>query len=61
MSKFTLEIDLGNDAMCLASQLANALQKVSYRIMNAGYDLEEEYVRGILDDNGNSVGSWKIG
>jgi intein-encoded DNA endonuclease-like protein len=60
MSKFTLEIELGNDALMNATQLAKALEKVSFRVMKVQYNLEEEYVRGIMDENGNTVGSWKI-
>ncbi len=60
MARFTLEIETGNDAMQNSEQLAEALRKVSNRIKTHAYSLEEELLRGIMDENGNTVGSWRI-
>ncbi len=60
MAKFTLEIELGNDAMNSASDIAGALIKVAKRIEMNNYSVESSIVRGIMDENGNSVGSWEI-
>ncbi len=51
--RFELKIDLGNDAMQGGPDVARALRKVADRIED---DLE---ARGkILDDNGNTVGTY---
>ena len=60
MSKFVLEIELGNDAMQDCQQIAGALIKVAGRLIKNQYDLNEDIVRGIVDENGNSVGFWKL-
>ncbi len=50
---FRLEIELGNDAMSAGPDVAAALRKIADRIEN---DLE---ARGkIVDDNGNTVGTY---
>lgn len=60
--KFTMEITLGNDAMRTPMDLA-------YLVLDVGNTLhdridttnpEETFHRGILDDNGNKVGFWKL-
>ena len=58
--KFTLEIELGNDAMRNSVALSDALREVSNRVLNTGYTFCEPIIRGILDSNGNTVGFWKI-
>lgn len=63
MAKFKLEIETGNDAMCTASDLSEALQRVAKRIKEADYDvvdLDSSISRGVLDLNGNTVGFWNI-
>jgi hypothetical protein len=60
MSKFVLEIELGNSGMEYASQLSKALEKVADRIYDNDYDPDAEAVRGIMDENGNTVGSWRF-
>lgn len=50
--KFTLEIEMGNEAMRSPEDVAKALRNVAHRLpgaMDAGY---------ILDENGNNVGEW---
>ena len=58
--KFSLEIEFGNDAVLTSYDLAELLSKVASRIKKNKYPLDKEEVRGIMDYNGNSVGSWEI-
>lgn len=58
--EFTLRIELGNDAMSTIANVANALMRVSRRIVMNEYSLDESMTRGIIDDNGNTVGEWSI-
>ena len=53
-AEFKLQIDLGNDAMTSADDVARALERVA-RQLRAGK------VRGnISDDNGNTVGAFAL-
>ena len=58
---FTLEIELGNDAMEQYTDIAGVLRKIARK-----FDLEstEPITRvdggKIMDSNGNSVGQWEI-
>jgi hypothetical protein len=57
MSKFTLEVELGNAAMRTAADVARALRQAAERV--------EKYLGSpvnmvIKDDNGNKVGTWRI-
>lgn len=56
--KLKLEIELGNDSMKTGSDLAAALVKVADRL--AGSRLNNNPGQKILDENGNSVGSWEV-
>ena len=60
--KFVLEIDLDNDAMQSSHALAGAISDLAERIAISGYveSVKDEIVRGVKDENGNTVGSWKI-
>jgi hypothetical protein len=62
--RFTLEIELGNDGMSTSSHLAAALNTVAKRIRANDYvrsiDSGDEVTRGVMDVNGNSVGSWTL-
>lgn len=61
MKKFTLEIELGNDAMQDCQDVAGALVKVAGRLINNEYDMNgDDITRGIRDENGNYVGMWKV-
>lgn len=51
---FTLEIELGNEAMEETSHVANALREVADRL-EGGFP-----EGGIRDLNGNTVGSYRI-
>ncbi len=56
--KFTLKIELGNDAMKYGSDLALALSDLAAKLERLPSLLGE---RGkIADLNGNTVGEWKI-
>jgi DUF917 family protein len=55
-SKFALTIDLGNAAMDSRSDIAAALTKVAKQITNVA--MSKGIVVKIMDENGNSVGSW---
>jgi len=55
MAKFTLQIELGNEAMQTPDDIADALQRTASHVQ-AGYG------NGTIRDlNGNSVGSYDIG
>jgi hypothetical protein len=61
MPKFTLEIDYGNAAMLDTAQLQDALERVAKRI---GWQdvcpIEDMPADRILDENGNTVGTYGI-
>jgi hypothetical protein len=54
MSKFKLEIEMGNDAMQDADDLAGKIEYVAVRV-RAGYTTGK-----VFDANGNSVGHWVL-
>ena len=53
MKKFTLEINMGNEAMKDELDIENALVKVS-KLIHECSDIS----RPIFDTNGNRVGKW---
>lgn len=52
---FSLEIEMGNDAMMRASDVAKALREVATTLENERTRKEGR----IRDANGNTVGSWR--
>lgn len=59
--KFTLNIELGNDMMESSLHVSNALREVADRLTDKDYPLDRPVgPRGIMDANGNLVGSWSI-
>jgi hypothetical protein len=62
--KFTLTIELGNDAMQTADDIGKALLGVGRKLRFNHSRSEEMDVfdrsGGILDENGNRVGKWSI-
>lgn len=63
---FRMHVELENDAMRTHGALAKVLQRLPTVIMEKaqardtdGFD--DEYKGVIRDDNGNKVGSWRIG
>jgi fido (protein-threonine AMPylation protein) len=67
--KFTLEIELGNDAMQTPAQIANALHDVEGRLrdthsMLRGNGISFEFtpsgIHPFRDANGNTVGKWEV-
>ena len=58
--RFTLEIELDNEAMLTSGDLARALKRVA-RIHEDAGDREHDVTGGtIRDDNGNTVGKWQV-
>jgi hypothetical protein len=58
--KFTLEIELGNDAMRTPWDVAGALSSAVMALQDNSRDLADGE-NGILRDfNGNTVGGWKV-
>lgn len=56
--KFSMNIELGNDAMQQPQELADALREVANKI--AAIDPTDTNAGGkVLDDNGNEVGTWE--
>jgi Flp pilus assembly protein TadG len=51
---FKLSIELGNDAMQTAEDVANALQDIADELASGASDGH------IRDDNGNTVGTWEL-
>lgn len=62
MNKFTLEIELGNEAMKSDADIARALRQVANRLRENKYVATVkgygDVTRGIMDRNGNTVGFW---
>lgn len=56
--KFTLEIDLGNEAMLTPSDVAGAVSTVA-KALNAR-DFHVGHTSSLMDSNGNRVGSWRL-
>jgi len=59
-NKFTLEIDLGNDAMQTPGDIGRLLVKIGNRFRD---DQDGPDVRDsgkLMDENGNSVGTWEV-
>lgn len=56
--KFTLEINLGNDAMKDSQDLAKALHRIARKIDIEGINFEAVGGGYIFDDNGNEVGTF---
>jgi len=56
MSTFTLEIQMGNDAMQGPEDVARALTKIGEALFINGLPHDEPRV--VRDDNGNRVGSF---
>lgn len=57
--KFTLEINLGNEAMQTGNDVAEALQGIVDRLVDT-YDLSADMRGKLRDSNGNTVGHWEI-
>lgn len=51
---FTLEIELGNAAMCEAEHVAEALEQIAQRVRGGEDDGR------VRDLNGNTVGTWSV-
>ena len=55
---FQLSISLGNDAMLVGQDIADALRGVADRVQNLG---QATHASGFVHDvNGNTVGSWSV-
>ncbi len=58
--KFTLTIELGNDAMQTRSDIEEALRKLGQNLRHMSDPPEAGDGCGIMDLNGNRVGRWDI-
>lgn len=56
MARFILEIELGNDAMRLDSDIAECIRDVATRVERYGVKPRNE----IRDINGNTVGHYEV-
>jgi len=56
---FTLNIELGNDAMKTGVDLSEALKLVAFRA-SALPEVEPGDFGWIYDENGNKVGKWEV-
>lgn len=57
--KFTLEIELGNDAMQTYADIAHAVRRIFSDFANRHENAADDMGR-IYDINGNKVGTWEI-
>jgi hypothetical protein len=58
--KFTLEIELGNDAMQTNDDIAKSLQTLAHRLSQMHRDPVDGDKWNIRDANGNTVGKWEV-
>lgn len=65
--RFVLSIDLGNDAMRTADDVAATLEQVALNVTRAYADEPPPFplspripAYAIIDTNGNRVGSWSV-
>jgi hypothetical protein len=58
--KFTLEIELGNDAMQTPEDVTDALEEVVKQIRDRHWDGWTPGGESIRDINGNTVGRWSL-
>lgn len=60
--KFTLEIELGNDAMQTAQDVLIAMSQTFYQChrMDAYHSLNKPETGLLRDINGNTVGKWEV-
>lgn len=58
--KFTLEITLGNEAMQSADDVLDAFKESVERLWEPGADLMQGDSGRLMDENGNTVGSWRV-
>lgn len=57
--KFTLEIELGNDAMQTYADIAASVRRIFSDFANC-HDTAEDDAGRIYDANGNRVGEWSV-
>lgn len=58
--KFTLEIELGNDAMQTYADIARACLRLKSEKMGCVHEDAEDDAGRIYDVNGNKVGFWEV-
>lgn len=58
--RFTLEIEMGNDAMQTYADIAYAVRRVFPDFANRPEEVDEDENGNLYDMNGNRVGSWSI-
>jgi hypothetical protein len=56
--RFNLDIEIGNDAMLTAEDVAMALEATAKRLRM--YSVDEEVQMNIRDANGQRVGFWEL-
>lgn len=54
-TKFTLEIDMGNDAMRTRRDVARALRAIAAKVNESTH-----FDSKVMDANGNTVGYWEL-
>lgn len=60
MKTLTITIETGNDAMRTEGQVGRALQTLGHKFVTGKAGLAEGDSGKIMDDNGNSVGTWEV-
>ena len=58
---FTVELELGNEAMESANDIATALRAIADQVeQHNSQVLRPMHSRSVMDSNGNTIGSWNI-
>jgi hypothetical protein len=58
--KFTLNIELGNEAMETVRDVAEAIEASLARFSNFNLTMRDGVFGQIVDANGNTVGRWEV-
>lgn len=58
--KFTLTIELGNDAMQDSIDVAMRIRVVADRLIRLNHDFSVVTIGPVRDLNGNTVGRWEV-
>jgi hypothetical protein len=58
--KFSLEIEMGNEAMQSYADIAQAVRRIFADFANRPEEVDEGENGNVYDLNGNKVGTWEI-
>jgi hypothetical protein len=58
--RFTLEIEMGNEAMLTYADIAFAVRRIFPDFANRSEEVDEDENGNLYDANGNKVGTWAV-